>query len=116
MIYSISFIIFCFLQVYEGTFQGKLVALKIFLDARSMKENSCEGLTAASADIVDKMEKVRQLFWTEQSSSSSIIFSKNTLVDAGSQRDGRSSTPEHCQVHGLLQSSPMHHDRSLFKR
>jgi len=46
-------------QVYEAMFKNKQVALKIFLDARSMKENSLDGLSAATADIVEKMEKVR---------------------------------------------------------
>lgn len=48
-------------QVYEATFKDKQVALKIFLDTRSMNENSFEGLTAATADIVEKMEKVRNV-------------------------------------------------------
>lgn len=49
------------------------MALKIFLEAESMKEGSLEGIKANSGKIVEKMEKVRLVLdlaclvriWTE---------------------------------------------------
>lgn len=44
-------------QVYQGSYKGKDVALKIFLEQETIRENSLEGMAAASKDIVEKMEK-----------------------------------------------------------
>jgi hypothetical protein len=48
---------FDFVQVYEGNYKGKDVAFKIFLEQETIRENSLEGMTAASKGIVEKMEK-----------------------------------------------------------
>lgn len=44
--------------MYQGLYKGEPVALKIFLEAESMKKGSFEGIQADSSKIVDKMEKV----------------------------------------------------------
>lgn len=45
--------------MYEATFNGKQVALKIFLETDAMRDRSLEGIEANSSKIVEKMEKVR---------------------------------------------------------